>query len=49
MAEPEAEKIEKNLEETGDPNLDSELSGADVEKVAGGGANPGAIDTFKKD
>jgi rRNA maturation endonuclease Nob1 len=36
MAEPKAEKIEKRLEETGDPNHDGELSDADVEKVAGG-------------
>lgn len=49
MAEPKAEKIERKLEETGGPNQGSELSDADMEKVAGSAANPGAIDTFKKD
>jgi len=49
MADPKAENIVKNLEETGGPNQDSELSDADVEKVAGSAANPGAIDTFKRD
>ena len=48
MADSKAEKIEKNLEETGGSNQDRELSDADVEKVAGSAANPGAIDTFKK-
>jgi hypothetical protein len=35
MADPRDEKIEKKLEETGAPNQDSELSDADLEKVAG--------------
>jgi hypothetical protein len=47
MAEPKVDKIEKKLQEHNETTQHGELSDADVEKVAGGGASPGAIDTFK--
>jgi len=42
MADPNEEKVEKKLEETGAPTPGSELSEADLEKVSGGGSTPEA-------
>jgi hypothetical protein len=36
MADHKGEQVEENLEETGAPKQDSELSDGDVAKVAGG-------------
>jgi hypothetical protein len=40
MADPKEEKIEENLNDTGEPKQDTELSESDAEEVAGGAEIP---------
>lgn len=40
MADPKEEKVEENLNDTGEPKQDTELSESDAETVAGGAEIP---------